>query len=205
MKYILIPTSIFLIIFCKIDTLIASQNYIGYFNSRTNICNISIDNDSKPINDTSRTALEIAREYADSYSPTRESNKGIAELPDFSDSVKKAFQSLEKTSFKDFERNIVLIFIKIYSAHLECCHQSYDLRITEQYELYFKNEPLLEELNKLTKKYKEGVFEEFIPSNIGYDYVKSHRYLLKDEQIKEHYDRIEVVLKNIEDGVYWKD
>ena len=205
MKPILIPTLLFLMLFCKFDTLIANQIQIGYFIISVKICNISPKKDSKTISDSSRIALEIAKEYVESYSPNREPNKRIAELPYFPDSIMRAFQNLERTSFKDFERNVVLIFIKIYSAHLECCHQSFDLRRTKQNKMDFKKEPLIGEFNKLTNQYIEGKFVEFIPSNIGYDYVKSHRYLLKDKQIKEHYDKIEIVLKNIDDGIYWKD
>lgn len=76
----------------------------------------------------SSRSLQIFRKFALNYSPTRKPNSGIAMLPETPDTVKRAIEILKTSQPKEFEKYLILIFVKLYSAHLECCHQSYEIR-----------------------------------------------------------------------------
>lgn len=149
-------------------------------------------------------SLEIFKEFALNYNPTRKPNSGVAMLPETSDPVLKAIETLKTSQPKEFEKYLTLIFVKLYSAHLECCHQSYEIRQQPPSGLDRVKDPLVCEFNDLTETFTDNKRIEFISSGIVYDYVTSHKYLLHFEPIKKHIEIIEQVHKNIEDGIYWK-
>jgi len=148
--------------------------------------------------------FEIFRDFAIDFSPTRNPNSGVAVLPAPSDMVLSAVETIKFSQSKEYEKYLVLIFVKLYSAHLECCHQSYEIRRQPSIGLDRKKDPLVYEFNDLTSQFSNKKRIEFISSSIAYDYVNSHNYLLDFEPIKKHIEIIEQVHKNIEDGVYWK-
>ena len=152
----------------------------------------------------SEKSLDIFTEFALNYSPTRKPNSGVAMLPEPSDSALRAIEILKTSHPKELEKYLTLIFVKLYSAHLECCHQSYEIRRQPLGGLDRDKDPLVCEFNDLTKQFADKKRVEFISSSIAYDYVSSHIYLLDFKPIKKHIEVIEQVHKNIEDGVYWK-
>jgi hypothetical protein len=149
-------------------------------------------------------SLETFKEFAQNYSPSRKPNSGVAMLPETPDSVLSAIRVVRDSQPKEFEKYITLIFVKLYSAHLECCHQSYEVRKEPQSGLDQEKDPLVYEFNNFTKKYPAGMRIEFISSSLVYDYLISHRYLLELESINKHFEIIEQVNKNIEAGAYWE-
>ena len=149
-------------------------------------------------------SLEVFKEFALNYNPTRKPNSGVAKLPEPSDSVLRAIKILKTSSPKEFEKYLSLIFVKLYSAHLECCHQSYEIRQQPPVGLDKERDPLVCEFNDLTEKFNDNKRIEFISSGIAYDYVYTHKYLMDFEPIKKHIEIIEQVHKNVEDGTYWK-
>jgi len=161
----------------------------------------SINLIDKEIDLDSLRSLEIFKDFAINYTPTRKPNSGVAILPKTPDSVIQAINILKFSNPKEFEKFLTLIFIKLYSAHLECCHQSYEIRRQPPNGLDKERDPLVYEFNNLTKKYPFDKPIEFISSSIGYDYVKSHKYLMDFEPIKKHVDKIEHVQKKIEEGL----
>ncbi len=146
-------------------------------------------------------SIQMFRVFSESYSPTRKPNSGVATLPETPDTVLQALEVMKKSEPKEFEKYLTLIFIKLYSAHLECCHQSYEIRKLPLGNLDKNREPLIYEFNILANKYIEGNPIEFISSSIGYDYVKSNPHLLGFEPIKKHIEIIEQVHKKIEQGM----
>lgn len=147
-------------------------------------------------------SLETFKEFALNYNPTRKPNSGVAMLPEPTDPVLKAIETLKISQPKEFEKYLTLIFVKLYSAHLECCQQSYEIRKQPPGGLDKVKDPLAYEFNDLIKKYSYKKPIEFISSSIGFEYVQSHRYLLDFEPIKKHIEIIEQVHKKIEDGKY---
>lgn len=158
----------------------------------------------KSLERDSLKSLEIFKEFALNYNPTRKPNSGVAMLPEPTDPVLKAIETLKTSQPKEFEKYLSLIFVKLYSAHLECCHQSYEVRRQPPGGLDRDKDPLVYEFNDLTEQFADNKRVEFISSGIVYDYVKSHKYLLDFEPIKKHVEIIEQIHKNIEDGIYWK-
>jgi hypothetical protein len=148
--------------------------------------------------------LEVFKSFALNYSPTRKPNVGVAKLPALPDSVLSAMTLMKNTQPKEFEKYLTLIFIKLYSAHLECCQQSYEVRKQPAIGLDSHKDPIVYEFNSLAKMYSARDRVDFISSDIGYDYVKSHKHLLDFEPIKQHVGIIEQIHNNIENGVYWE-
>ncbi|MDZ7848172.1 MAG: hypothetical protein U5L96_16260 [Owenweeksia sp.] len=155
----------------------------------------------KEINLDTLKNLEVFKDFAVNYTPTRKPNSGVAILPAIPDSVLQAMNTLKLSHPEEFEKYLTLIFIKLYSAHLECCHQSYEVRRQPPGRLDKEKDPLVYEFNNLINKYSYDKPIEFISSSISYDYVKSHKYLLDFEPIKKHVDKIEHVQKKIEEGL----
>jgi len=146
-------------------------------------------------------SIKIFRTFSENFSPTRKPNSGVATLPETSDTVLQALEVMKKSEPKEFEKYLTLIFIKLYSAHLECCHQSYEIRKLPLSGNLDKNrDPLIYEFNILANKYVEGKPIEFISSSFGYDYVKSNLHLLGFDLIKKQVEIIEQFHKNIEQG-----
>lgn len=185
----------------------SNQNIVDSAEIKTNITAQTTDTvktRNNPIQLDSLKSIEIFKDFALSYSPTREPNSGVAMLPEPSDSVLGAIKISKTTQPTEFEKYLILIFVKLYSAHMECCHQSYEIRRQPPGGLDKSKDPLVYEFNDLTKKYSNKKRIEFISSHIGYDYVMTHKHLLDFEPIKKHIKIIEQVQKNIEEGVYWK-
>lgn len=156
------------------------------------------------VNSDSLKSLEILKTFAEAYSPTRQPNSWIEKLPEAPDSVLRAISIVKASQPKEFERYLTLIFVKLYSAHLECCHQSYEIRKQPSRGLDKKRDPLVYEFNTLAKMFPDGKPIELISSDIGYDYIKTHKYLLSFEPIGKQVTIIEQIQKNIKDGIYWK-
>ncbi len=149
-------------------------------------------------------SLEIFKEFALNYEPTRKPNSGVAMLPKPSASILGAIETLKNSKPREFEKYLTLIFVKLYSAHLECCHQSYEIRRQPLGGLDREKDPLVFEFVTLSGKFADKKRIEFISSAVVYDYVNSNKFLLDFEPIKERIEIIEQVQKNIEDGIYWE-
>lgn len=150
----------------------------------------------------SMKSLKIFQDFALNYSPKRKPNSGVAMLPEPSDSILEAIKVIKNLHPQNFEKYLTLIFVKLYSAHLECCNQSYEIRRQPPVGLDKLKDPLVYEFNKITKKYSNQKRIEFIPSSIGYDYAISHKQLLGFEPIKKYLKLIEQVHKNLEERAY---
>ena len=153
-----------------------------------------------------KACVNYVKTYSENFNPTREPNKGIAILPTLPDSILTSFKVIRTNRTKDYEKYLSLIFIKIYSAHMECCQQGYNLQ--KQKESFSKTnqkeEPLLFAFNNLTGFFSNNKPVEFINSAYGFNYVKDNPHLLQNQEIKKHFDIILKVQENIEKGVYWK-
>ena len=148
--------------------------------------------------------LEIVKEYAESYSPTSKPNRGIAWLKNVPENVVTAFLNLKTNNKKEHEKYLTLIFIKLYSAHLQCCHQSYEIRSSLP-KIDKDQDPLIYEFNLFTNYFQSDKSIEFISSDIAYKWTQENSHLLEYDKIKEQVKIIEKIQENIEKGVYWKD
>ena len=154
----------------------------------------------KVTNNDSFNSLAIFKDFSENYSPAP--ILGVAKLPDLPNDVLSAMRVVKSSQPEEFEKYLTLIFVKLYSAHLECCHQSYELRKQNPRGIDPDRDPLVYEFNTLSNYFPTDKPVEFIPSSIGFDYVESHPYLLEFEPIKKHIELINGVHKNMESGTY---
>jgi len=136
----------------------------------------------------------VAKRFAESVEIESSSDFALKKPPAVPDSVVFAFKSLEKSNFIDYEKYLLLIYLKIYYSHLQCCSQSYDLRSQngKSFILNCSLDPLLCEFVKLTTKYELDKPIEFLSSSLSYDYFRKHKYLRR-------YKLIKLIVKLIED------
>ncbi|MFA7380517.1 MAG: hypothetical protein WC150_08660 [Bacteroidia bacterium] len=180
----------------SIDSTVISPASTSHHSDTTNIRSKQSELDSL-------RSTQIFIDFATNYNPSGTPNSGVATLPETPDSIYQALRFVKRTQPKVFEKYLTLIFVKLYSAHLECCHQSYEVR-RKSSTINKEHEPLVYEFNTLTKTFPVGKPIEFISSAIGYDYVSSNPHLLDFKPIKKQMKIIEQIHKNINEGVYWE-
>ncbi|HNP34063.1 MAG TPA: hypothetical protein PKN96_12290 [Flavobacterium sp.] len=145
--------------------------------------------------------IRALKEFAEAYQPTTDKP---AKLPTLPGKIKSSLLSLRQTHNPKLEQYLTFIFIKLYRSHLECCHQSYEVRTAHSSNIDSISDPLIYEYNLITQVYKPSDRIEMFSSSVAYDWVKKHPLLLKDIRIKREYDIIKSIEANIKKGKYWK-
>lgn len=147
--------------------------------------------------------LKIVRKFAEEFLPDTTIQNGMNKMNSFPDSIIKAFKEL-RTDRENQEMYLTLIYLKIYRGHLQCCHQSYELRANPNpLGIDSITDPLLFEYNLITKQFDNDKPIELISSDIAYSWVDKNKRLLSFEHIKKEYTIIQTIRVNIEKGLYW--
>ena len=147
--------------------------------------------------------LKIARQFAENFAPDSTMQSGMRKTNYFPDSVVEAFKAI-RADQQNQEKYLTLIYLKIYRGHLQCCHQSYELRAKpNSIGIDSISDPLLFEYNLITKLFDNNSRIEIITSGIADTWVERNKNLLSDDQIKKEYRLIKTIQKNIENGIYW--
>lgn len=141
--------------------------------------------------------LETVRNYAESYSPTSQQSSNVPSLHNVPDSIVTAFHNLKTTDRKEYEKQLALIFIKLYRAHIECCNQSYELR--NSLPLDRRQDPLIYAFILLTNYFQAEKPTEFISSSIAYKWIQENPHITDNASIREQIDVIEKILRNLEE------
>lgn len=146
-----------------------------------------------------KNCLQYVKEYAESFFPDSSSSASPKNAPD---SIVSSFLALKTTDHNLFEKYLTLVFIKIYRAHLQCCHQSYELRGKVP-----KNnkDTLVKEFIEMVKYFPLEKDHEFIPSHIAKKWVNENHKLMKYDLIKNEMNTINEISENIRKGIYWED
>lgn len=111
--------------------------------------------------------LKIVRQFAEEFSPDTTTQNGLSKMNDFPDSIVKAFKEL-RLDLKNQEKYLTLIYLKVYRGHLQCCHQSYELRKKTNIKgIDSVADPLLFEYNFITKQFDNKRRIEMITSGIA--------------------------------------
>ncbi|MBP6391818.1 MAG: hypothetical protein KA175_14380 [Flavobacteriales bacterium] len=113
-----------------------------------------------------------------------------------------AFERLGTIDKAAQEKLLTLLFLKVYRAHLECCHQSYDLR-TSPIGSDRNKDPLVFQFVELLKYQQGDVRLDFISSEIAFNHVAANKTLLNDPRVRQEHDAILTIRKNIDEGIYW--
>lgn len=181
----------------------------GQFSDNTKVENSqkiirSGNNDIWKNNKKTCRSLYIAKQFSENYVPDTSTEKGFDRMSTFPDSIISAFKSL-RTDRKNQEKYLTLLYLKIYRGHLQCCHQSYELRKNTSKGIDSIADPLLYEFNLITKAYKSSNPIEIVGSSIAFFWVEKNKRLLSYDKIKREYDIIQTFHANIEMGVYWEN
>lgn len=150
---------------------------------------------SDTVNKIEFNSLTIIKEFATNYNP-----KENRMLPTINKRIYNNFRQLKNIDSIEYEKYLTLVFIKLYLSHLECCHQSYELRKQPPSAIIKENrDTLLFLFNEMTNQFKAEKPIEFVSSSIAYDWVKSKSQLYNDPYIKGSLNKIDSIKKNIED------
>ncbi len=128
------------------------------------------------------TDLMLVKAFAENYAPNRDSPAQLENVPA---EVARAFENLRNSDPSSCEKYLALVFVKLYRSHLECCNQSYELRTKPSSGIDKTADPLLFVFNSITKMFDASKTIEFISSEMPYEWVKVHSYLLNDPSIKK--------------------
>jgi hypothetical protein len=188
---------------------IIAQGYVNYVDATyPEFLEIKL-NELKIIKDSgnryaSQNHLKLVTEFAEVFSPNLVPNTGVASVPSVPDSVLVAFKALGNIDKTAEEKYLTLIFLKLYRAHMQCCHQSYELRKNSATNIDSTTDALLYEYNLVTKQYSPDERIEFVSSHIAQSWVDSNKYLLKYNRIRIEYDKIKKIEDSIAKHLYWK-
>ena len=141
--------------------------------------------------------LEIARQFAVDFLPDTTMQGGMKKMNNFPDSVVKAFKAIRLDRHNQ-EKYLTLLYLKIYRGHLQCCHQSYEIRV-KPYVVGIDSiaDPLVFEFNLITKQFDNNKRIEMITSGLAHSWVESNKRLLKYDLIKKEYKTIKEIEENI--------
>ena len=152
--------------------------------------------------------LKIARQFAEDFIPDTTMKDGFKKMNNFPDSVVKAFKAI-RSDRPNQEKYLTLLYLKILRGHLQCCHQTYELRKTSKTMWNTKGidsvaDPLLYEYNFTIKMFDNNRRYEFIASSLAETWLEKNKQLLKYDKIKAEYKIIRTIETNIEKGIYLK-
>lgn len=145
----------------------------------------------------------LLRQYALEYEPTPEKGKVVPTLNQIPENISQAFQKA-RLAGRPEEKSLVLIFAKLYRAHLFCCHQSYEIR-TNNTQFITAEDPMVFEVISLIERYPTNSHFEFLSSGIIMDVLEEREDLLDFEPIRKEYDIIQEIRTKIANGDIWKD
>lgn len=145
-----------------------------------------------------RDNIEIAKQFSENFNPDTTIKNGFAQMFNFPDSVVSAFKAL-RSDRKNQEKYLTLLYLKIYRGHLQCCHQSYEIRKTIRQDIGIDSisDPLLYEFNLITKQFDSRKRIEMISSGIADNWLTKNKQLLEYDKINSQYKLIRTIEKQI--------
>lgn len=150
--------------------------------------------------------VERAHQLATSYATQYVHPAGPVGVERAPDPVVDAFQLLEKEDQETCTKLLELIFLRAYHAHLECCHQSYELRTGRSFSgIDELADPLLAQFVRCCQANGTIPSYEFLSSELSFEFARKVPDLLGDPLIKAEYEEILLLHERIKSGEFWKD
>jgi hypothetical protein len=165
----------------------------GLTNETTEIQNRSVPttSDTVPVQSQSKQMnpddLAVIKNYAENYQPKPEKDTVIPSTPLPNGKELQAIDALANTQSREYEKYIVLIFLRLHRYHIEHFKQSYDLG----------SNPLAKEFYRLTQVGYNSEGEPILSYEAAY-WIKNNPELLKYSLIKDEMKRIEIAGKKIQ-------
>ena len=143
------------------------------------------------------SGVKKVKAFALAYEPTPVEGKRVT-LETIPTSISDEFRALRKNNQK-YEEHLVLIFAKVLRYHLDCCHQSYELRIKNTQSIT-SEDPLVFELMTLTDRYTIDTPVELLTSAVVLEILAEKPELLNYEPLRKEFQKISEIRKKIEEG-----
>ncbi|MCK7591695.1 hypothetical protein M0G43_13990 [Subsaxibacter sp. CAU 1640] len=142
---------------------------------------------------------KIATEFAQQYAPNRTEH-----LDSIPNEIVNAYTKLRTIDKDAHERNITLIFTKLYAEHLECCHQSYLIATfgNSRGNFDFNKPSMVNEFAFMSGYLDKENLPEFWTSGIIEKWLTENPRLLKNDSINKYYQNIKVISQKIANGDY---
>ncbi len=189
-----------------ISTIISACGYFSVDNRKCETMDTTHTDSWEAFQESSQTIdnLSRVRQFAENFTSDTTEQSRFNKTFTFPDSVVMAFKSLRSDSINQ-EKYLTLLYLKIYRRHLQCCHQSYELRENSAGGIDSIADPLLYEYNRITNFFDSNKSIERIGSGFAEAWVEKNKRLLSYDKIKQEYKTIKTIQHNIEKGDYWKD
>ncbi len=143
--------------------------------------------------------LKIAQQFSETFVMDTILNNAMKQIHNFPDSIITAFKAI-RFNKEEQEKYLTLLYLKIYTGHLICCHQSYELRKNPNaIGIDSLADPLLYEYNLITHQFNQNKRIEFVSSALAYSWIEKNNYLLSYEPIKKEYNKLKRIEKGIEE------
>jgi hypothetical protein len=136
---------------------------------------------------------DLGDKYVSSFSP---SNDSISFLPSPDSSISCAFVDLYNNRPIQFNKLMCLCILKLYYSHLECCQQSYELESSSESSSNLVI--LIDLINRRFSGQTSPLTENYISSEITYNWLKTNKRYLLSRKIRKIYRLINRKLHEIE-------
>jgi len=139
-------------------------------------------------------------EFSLNFSP-----KGASALDSIPENIIKEFKELRTIDKNAHEKYVTLIFTKLYTEHLQCCHQSYIIEYfpAEKSEYEFDKLTMVNEFAFMSNYLDKEQLPEIWTSGIIVKWLAENQRLLKYEPIGKYDQQIKTISKKIVNGDYW--
>ncbi len=144
-----------------------------------------------------QTALHTLRDYAEAYDPTPVPGIVVPTLPNLSQEVSEAIQSLHNAQNASYELYVYLIMLKLHRYYVEECNQGFDIRTDGR----TIDNPVLREFCHLARiDIQRAEQDEYMSSWMIVDWINIHSYYRSHyPPIRHEMERIETVRKRSEE------
>jgi len=136
--------------------------------------------DKSPSPQPNAQDIAILKNFAEKYEPRSTQASVIPSPPLLNQITAQAVTNLAATGSREYEKYIVLIFLRISWFQIEHFKQRYELGGTN---------PLTQEFYKLIGE-NDYIHKEIMSAYLADDYVQKHPELLEDKLIKREMERI---------------
>lgn len=137
---------------------------------------------------TNPNDIAVVKEYAEDYEPKFTEQAVIPSPPEPNEKVLQAISNLRNNGNQEYEKYIMLIYLRLYRFHVENFRQSYELG---------RDNPLTKEFFEIIKSndYQKA---EMIPSSLAKNCVEENPELLKYGLIEKEMKRIKKAEEKIQ-------
>ncbi len=139
-------------------------------------------------------SIGALKEYVVKYQPCKNPGESCIRFPRTPEAVAVVLR--RHAHDEEYKRYVTLFLLKLYRAHLEHYRQSYEVRPASGFiNIFYKTDPMLKAFASFSDA---DLAEDYVGSDLGYEWVLKQPALLADPLIAPEVARIKVILSDIE-------